>query len=106
MVMKRASSMLDVFAEMIAGLGGFFSPVALEVTAEEQAKREARRKARFMGDRSVIPLPEKKYYRDGHGSMRRRWPKRDKSVSARQARKRTKARRRELRRAAGGEGNA
>ena len=50
-------------------------------------RRTGRREMRESRPRPRSGLSAKVYYLDGHGSLRRRTPKRDKSMSARQSRK-------------------
>ena len=75
-------NMIGVFLGMLQSLGGSFQRF-------EAKSAEPKKTGRFA--RHAGPLRMDGYYVDRHGSLRRRQPKRDKSMSARQWRKQRRA---------------
>lgn len=81
-------NMVQSFIDMLGSLGGKFD---LGKTTEDAPKKE-HSDGRFKGGRR--PLNRKSYRTAGRGYLMRLYPKRDKSISARQWKKQVKARRR------------
>jgi hypothetical protein len=95
----RADSLLDVFAAMLKSVGGradWLIESAEEVSEriEERWRTRANREEKYPIEPVYAwPLADDSYGVDGHGSIRRQTPKRDKSMSGRQWRKRLRAER-------------
>lgn len=81
-------SMFSVYMDMLASMGGSFKAFVSESREEPKPEREWAAKKIL---RSASPLSDRRHIRDSRGVVRRRVPKRDKSISARQWKKRVKA---------------
>lgn len=91
---RRRIGLIGIFADMLASFGASFVPVKSEPKTKEQKGRAMHRAAQ-KEDRK----PRRRGIGDGYvwerwGQLRRNKPKRDRSISARQWKKRTKAARR------------
>ena len=92
----RKRGMLGAFIAMLGSLGGSFEPV--ETKDGERKARSGRRAASWARWLDVADSDD--YRRDSRGIIIRISPKRDKSISARQWKKRVKQQRREAKVAA------
>ena len=86
--MKAKQGMFAMWMGMLQKFGGAFEPVK----SDPETKREKVWLPRF---RAMLRAPQPHIYRTEHGSLIRNRPKRDKSISARQWKKRVKRERRE-----------